>query len=257
MQKRGQVAVFVVIGIVIVILAVLLFVGRKEYGIGVPNLRFLSDKLQPIEDNARNCVDLSVIKTFDTFAKQGGDLNPSRYVFHQSRKVKYLCYNIQDSDKCINMMPPLNLMLENLQSELNNDIKNCVSKDLTQNGFGYEVKVNGEPETKLNVVGNDLRVVVNYDVEVIKGENLQKLSKIEKSLDIPLVELYNTALDVVNSHASTGFFEQLFYMLDKKGKYVINVDKSPSLGNVGDIIYRINKKDSDFEFWFAVEGDNE
>ena len=59
----------------------------------------------------------------------------------------------------------------------------------------------------------------------------------------------------MNDNAGTGFFDQLIYMLNKKGKIIINVDKSPSTGNGGDIIYKINKKDDNFEFWFAIEGD--
>ena len=76
-----------------------------------------------------------------------------------------------------------------------------------------------------------------------------------KELDAPLYDLYKTTYDIVESQASTGFFDQLIYMLSKKGKVIINVDKSPSTGNVGDIIYKINQKDDEFQFWFAIEGD--
>src|SRR3989344_1897610 len=254
MQKRGQVAVFVVIGIVIVILAVLIFVGRKEYGILIPTATFLGDKLDPIKEDLKSCVDLNLEKNFRIFAKQGGDFEPSRYVYYQNSKVKYLCYNIENSNKCINMLPPLNSVIENLNNNLNNDIKNCVSKDLVESGLGYEVNSKA-PETKLEVFNDEIKVVVDYDVQVTKGGSTQSLSKIDRRVDLPIVDLYNVAYDIVNAHASEGFFEQLFYMLDKKGKYIINVDKSPSTGNVGDIIYKINKKDSDFEFWFAVEGE--
>lgn len=255
MQKRGQVAVFVVLGMVLVILAVLLFVGRQQYGFGVSSVRFLDSKLQPIKTDAENCVSSSLSKNLDLFGKQGGDLNPLRYVFYEGKKVKYLCYNIVDSTKCVNMLPPLNVLIEGLNEKLDNDVKNCVNKGLLESGLGYSINVGGEPNTELKLLGDNLLVDVIYDVDIVKGESSQKLNKIKIPVDVSIVELYNVAFDIINKQASDGFFDQLFYMLDKKGKYIINVDKSPSLGNVGDVIYKINKKDDEYEFWFAIEGE--
>src|SRR3989344_3188758 len=254
MHKRGQVAVFVVIGIVIVILVALLFVGRNQYGLGIDSTLFLNNKLEPIQEDVESCVDQSSDKVVRLFMHQGGDINPSRNVLYENKKVKYFCYDTANSEKCVNMMPPLNVMVSGLGEELDKSIKNCVNKDLVRGGLGYEVNVNSEPDSELKLEGNDLRVVVDYDVEIVKDASVNRLGKIEKSLDVPLIDLYNVAYDIVNSHASEGFFEQVFYMLDKKGKYIIDVDKSPSLGNPEDRIYKLNKTDEDYSFWFAIEG---
>jgi len=255
MQKRGQVAIFFIIGIVIIILIALIFVGRKEYGIGVPKMQFLNSKLDNVKKDLTNCIDKTVLPIIKKFADQGGDLNPTRSVLYLNRRVKYLCYNIENDNKCINIMPPLNSMINDLDQQINEDVKQCLNKDLVKNGLGYDVVVNGEPKTNIEIIGENLVVNVNYDVTFVKNEFTNKLNEVSKEVNVPIVELYNVAHDVVNSHAEDGFFEQLFYMLNKKGAYIVNVDKSPSAGNVGDIIYRINEKDSDFQFWFAIEGD--
>ena len=90
----------------------------------------------------------------------------------------------------------------------------------------------------------------DYDVKIIKGETQSTVRGVTLSYDVPLEELYAVAVDIVNSEANTGFFEQLLYMVNERGQYIINVDKP-----YPDKIYKVNKKDSDFEFWFAVEGE--
>jgi len=255
MQKRGQVAVFVIIGIVIVILVALMFVGRKEYGIGISNVKFLNDQLVPVKENANDCINEITAGAITQFAEQGGDLDPSRYVLYQNRKVKYLCYNILETYNCINMLPTFEMMINDLQERVDRDMKGCIDKELPKSALGAYDSVVGEPKTEIKVIGNDVVINLDYPVELSKSGTTVNLGKITRSVDAPLFDLYKATYDVVNSHASTGFFDQLIYMLNKKGKIVINVDKSPSAGNVGDIVYRINKKDDDFEFWFAVEGD--
>ncbi len=255
MQKRGQIAVFVIIGIVLLILIALIFVGRKEFGFGISKIVFLKNKIDPLQKNIQDCVDKSIDTNGKLFAKQGGDFGPSRYVLYENIKVKYLCYNIQNSNKCINMMPTFETMTEQLSKKINDDVNNCINKDLFKSGLSYDVITNGELETEIQTIGDSVKVIVKYDVTLSKDESEQKLGNVEKEIELPLKELYDVTFDVVNNHAGTGFFDQLLYMLEKKGKYEINVDKSPSLGNVGDIIYKINKKNSNFEFWFAIEGE--
>ncbi len=254
MHKRGQVAIFVIVGIVIVILIGLLFVGRKEYGIGIPSLEFIQSKLEPIRTDLDKCVKQSTDTTVKRFLEQGGDLGPLKYVFYQSRKVKYLCYNIADEEKCLNMIPSLATMVSGLSKQVNADLKNCVNRDLAKSGLGYEVVVKSGPEALVRLEGDVVLVDINYDVTVTKGETSDRIGKVTKEIEVPIAELYNVAFDIVNAQAKEGFFEQLFYMLNKKGQYIIQVDKSPSAGNVGDIIYKVNKKDNKYQFWFAVEG---
>ena len=49
MAKKGQVTAFMILGIVIIIVVALIFLGRKELGIGVPNQQFLELQLKSIQ----------------------------------------------------------------------------------------------------------------------------------------------------------------------------------------------------------------
>lgn len=249
MLKRGQVSVFAIVGIVLVILVALFFFLRNEYGAFVAPTVFLNEKAKPIEDNLKGCI-LSVSQqSLNTFGKQGGDFNPSNYLLYKGMNVKYFCTNIIGKEECLNVMPTLREMEEKLSFEIQNGVNSCVNKDLAKSGLGYDIKA-GKLDTKVEFAGENVLVKADYDVEITKGDIKTTINPVALSFDAPVEELYSVAVDAVNAEARVGFFEQLLYMVSKKGKYIINLDKP-----YPDKIYKINKKDSEFEFWFAVEGE--
>ncbi|MBS3168330.1 hypothetical protein J4216_04350 [Candidatus Woesearchaeota archaeon] len=251
MQKRGQVSVFAIVGIILVILVGLFFFARSEFGFFVSPTKFLDDKSKPIEDNLKQCIREVTNKSLDVFSKQGGDFNPNNYLLYQSRTVKYYCINIRGEDKCMNVIPSFESLVKGLNDEIDKGVKECVDKDLVKGGLGYEVNVKGL-NTQVFARGNSLVVRSEYDINIVKGENKQTLKPVVVSFDAPIQDIYRVAVDIVNSESEIGFFEQLLYMLSKRGQYVINLDKP-----YPDKIYKIQKRNSNFEFWFAVEGERD
>ncbi len=251
MQKRGQVSIFAIIGVVLVILVALFFFLRNEFGFFVSTNTFLDEKSKPIEDNLRKCVRDVTNSSLDSFSKQGGDFNPTSYLYYQSRNVKYYCTNIPNEKACLNVMPTFSDLLNNLNKQIQNGINNCIDKDLVKDGLGYELQV-GKLTTKLDASGNNVVVTSKYDVKIKKGEFQNTIKPVVVNFDAPIEELYGVAVDVVNSEATEGYFEQLFYMLNKRGQYLIQLDKP-----YPDKIYKLQKRGSNFEFWFAIQGERD
>lgn len=249
MQKRGQVSVFAIVGIIIVILVALFFFLRNEYGLFVTPSTFLGEKAGPIRADLKNCIDESVNSSLDTFSKQGGYFIPASYKFYKSRAVTYYCRNILGKEECLNVMPQLSELIGMLNSKIQSDVNNCVDKSLVKSGFGYEVRA-GKVTTRLETGSTGLMIRAHYDVNITKGEVKQKVDDVVVSYDAPIEELYSVAVDIVNSEANVGFFEQLLYMVAKRGQYVVTLDKP-----YPDKIYTIKKRGSNFEFWFAIQGE--
>jgi len=249
MFKRGQVSVFVIVGIIIVILAALFFFLRSEVGLFVNPTTFLNEKSRPIEDNLKVCVRNVTLTNLNLLAKQGGNLNPTNYVLYQSNPVSFFCNNIPNDRKCLNVMPTFDNLVTNLNAEIQSGVNDCVDKGLVENGFGYEVNA-GSIKTELTILGDSVAVKADYDIKIKKGEITQEIRPIVERFDIPIQDLYGVSVDVINSEASLGYFEQLLYMLNERGQFIVNLDKP-----YPNKIYRVQKKGSDFEFWFAVEGE--
>jgi hypothetical protein len=250
MNKRGQVTVFVIVGVVILILAILIWYLRSSESTVIPGFFIGEDaRRQAVETNLRECVEKAVRPTVLLAAKQGGDLTPVNYRNYKGDKVSYLCLNIPGKDQCLNVMPPVRIIEEKLKSNIANQIDNCVDRDL----LGEDVI--GTKNINVDVLMRRDAVVVNtdYDVAFVKDNVEMPFGTVTAIVgNVPFVELYDVVHDVVNAQAVDGDFEQLFYMLGKKGRVEIQVDRP-----YPDKIFIVNKKDSDFKFQFAIQGEEE
>lgn len=248
MNKRGQVTVFVIVGVVILILAILIWYLRSSGNMVVPSFFIGEDaRRQSVETNLKECVENAVKPTVLLAAKQGGDLTPVNYRNYKGDHVSYLCLNIPGKDQCLNVMPPIRIIEEKLKNNIASQIDNCVDRDL----LGTDVK--GTKNIKVDVLMRRDSVIVNtdYDVTFVKNNIEMPLGRVITVVnDIPFVQLYDVVHDVVNAQAIDGDFEQLFYMLGKKGRIEIQVDRP-----YPDKIFIVNKKDSDFQFQFAIQGE--
>ncbi len=249
MQKRGQVSVFAIVGVTLVILVALFFFLRNQYGIFISPVKFLDDKAKPIEDNLKECVNKVVSASARDFLKQGGDNAPNSFRLYQGKAVKYYCTNIPDQDQCLNVMPVFGDIVSDLNDNIQVGVNNCIDQDLIKGGLGYKIEA-GSLTTETTASGPNLLVRANYDVDITKGDTKSSIRGVTVNFDIPLEELYVVAVDIVNAEASVGLFEQLLYMVNERGQYIINLDKP-----YPDKIYKINKKDNGYELWFAVEGE--
>lgn len=249
MHKRGQATVFGIIGIFILIIVALFFFLRNEYGFFISPTSFLNDKSQPIEDNLKTCVNYAVNSSLKTFSKQGGDFDSTRFSLYQSNLVKYYCLNIPNSERCLNVMPTLEELTKNLNDKIQDRVNSCIDRSLVKSGLGYNI-VAGNVTTTALTNGPNLVVKAHYNVKITKDQNQLTVNDVILNFDAPLSDIYSVSVDIVNSEARVGFFEQLLYMLDKRGQYIINLDKP-----YPDKIYKIKEKNSNFEFWFAIQGE--
>jgi hypothetical protein len=247
MQKRGQVSVFVIIGVVLIIIVSLLFFLRREAGLFISPQTFLSEKSVSIQDDLKDCLTQATSKNLDLFLKQGGDFNPTSFKLYESKKVKYFCRNVPGQETCLNVIPTYLDLVNNLNKKIEAEVNNCVGQDL--GGFGYEVTP-GTVKTEIISSLDGVAVKASYNVVVKKGENEQKVNDIILPLNVPLQELYAISLDIINSEANRGYFEQLIYMLNNRGEFIVEVDRP-----FPDKIYKVHEKDSNAQFWFAIEGE--
>jgi len=250
MQKRGQVTVFVMIGLVVIIVIALFFFARNNMGLGINPQQFVESRLDPIRDNIKECVDKIVPEAVTSLGKQGGDFSPATYRRYQGQTVKYYCLNIPSEKNCLNIMPTLTGIKRNLQEYLQFQINNCVDRSLLKSKYGYKVTT-ANPQTAIEFVGQSIEITIDYPITITKGGATVRLNELKRVYnDVPIEDLYATAVDITNALATNGFFDQVIYMLQHKDAILINVDKP-----YPDRIYKLQKRDSTYEWWFAVQGE--
>ena len=78
MHKRGQVTLFVLIGLVILFALALYLYARGEYGFTVPPSQYLSSQATPITTNIDQCITQDFEPGARLLGEQGGSFTPAQ-----------------------------------------------------------------------------------------------------------------------------------------------------------------------------------
>lgn len=248
MLKRGQITLFVIIGIVIVFVFGLLYYFSDYYGWTVPPAPFLEGPVAVLREEVHDCTTDIVKDRLVLYGQQGGDLTPSRYLLYQGSTVPFLC-EASSSGGCVNKLFSLSQFKKQFQQEVSKEVKNCINPQLLQSQRGYTVQ-NAPLETTLDFSDDMVNVHVSYPVVFRKDDVVVSLDPFMTSVsDVPLQRLYSSAYDIIQTHAVGGDFDSLPYMLKHKGKILVHVDKV-----YPHTVYTLQTDDSDYVFRFVVEG---
>src|SRR3989344_7255597 len=112
LNKKGQVAIFIMIAIVIVavILAVFLY----------PRASIESTSEFTPTSYLKSCIEPDVKRSLEVLGKNGGYLQPEGFLEYKSEKIKYLCYVSEYYKTCTIQQP---LLKEQVEKELNQILK--------------------------------------------------------------------------------------------------------------------------------------
>ena len=107
-NRRGQVALFVIIAIVIVGSLIALYA-----------IRIAPEAEISVEENPRpfmeRCVKEVIEEAVEIMLPQGGYIEPESYHAYEGSKVAYLCYNEELHKTCVNQEP---LFIDHLGNEI-------------------------------------------------------------------------------------------------------------------------------------------
>ena len=248
MQKRGQVTLFVIIGIVLIILIGLGYYVYDLRGIGIPVETFLASNMQPVKENAMKCMDDVGGDLLNDFISQGGVLSPDNYLLYKGDVVPYLCSDLPGKE-CLNHLRTKEQMEDELENAITLGMNDCIDKDILENIFaGYEYNI-GDISTDVQIMDAGVLLEVDYPVELTKKGYTEKLDTLNENIEVPLGGMYDVVYDILQQRTVGGDFETVPYMLENRGEFEITVDKP-----YPDEVYIINAKNSDYKFQFAIEG---
>jgi len=148
---------------------------------------------------------------------------------------------------CSNRLLTIAKMEQELEDTMSSALETCV------NVYDYSNDLNVADEWVLDVdiFQQTVDVTLTYPVEIVKDEEDQaKQEEFQVSLDYPLGELYDVAMDIVNSEASIGDFDQLLYMLQKLSRYNIYKHRP-----YPDVLYQLKLREDDYIFQFSIQGE--
>jgi len=239
-NKRGQLTIFIIVAILIVvgIVAAFWLMGRSD--IEAP--ADLNPK-QFIQKCVRDAVEDSVEKMLEN----GGQRVPSQAISYQGHEWNYLCYQADFYQSCYNLHPMLEFLIEN---EIKEDMKGAVQEcfDSMREDFeskGFDVS-GGATTYSIDLLPGNVEINLEKKIDVVRGDSSQSFEDFDTQIMSPIYELVRIAREVVNSESQFCHFEYNGYMLLYPDYDIRRIDYSDSK------IYRLIDRRTGAEFKFAV-----
>jgi hypothetical protein len=234
MKKKGQVTIFIIIGIVIVVSILAFFLWLKP--------TYFSGKSASL--NFEGCVQDSVEQGIQQLEKKAGSINPEFTFMHLGEKITYLCYTNEFYKTCTVQNP---LIKQHFEEELTllikENINTCYSNSVGNlRAEGHEVSF-GEVSYELSL---ELGIVsVNIDAPTNVGAS--KFKKFNVELNSPIYEMIMLATSLIQAESKFGETDTN-YLMALYPDYLIEKQEQGE----GTRIYTIGSKIFGNKFKFAI-----
>jgi len=229
-MRRGQVTIFILLGLFILLSFVLYFVLRKPIAVNLP------PSLSPVQEHVQNCLRLTTIDALKRLAMHGGYINPRRNIgkdivvdpLHptesdalelnpaDNESVVPYWYYLTGSNQCqfcvlTTLTPSLETMQEEARAYILQHLHECINY-----GLFPDITITPAPEQDATVTFNDGNVLVEYErlLTLQHGETSAKIKRFTERIDIPFKRYYAVAKQITQREIDTQFLENyLLYLV--------------------------------------------
>ena len=248
MQKRGQVTIFVIIGLVALITIVLVFFAKdliiEQTTKATDNEKYLQLQATSIQNQLRECTQTKTQETLNTLAEQGGYFDPTNFISYYNKKIGYRCTKRENG--CINDPIIKESFTQKVADHLTTEIETCV--DITPFRNKDFTLQTGELTTELTLNQDNTQVTVTYPLTLTRNEVTITRDTTMVQVDVPLDTVIDATNKILNVEATNQEVDPLVLSLESAGKYAVEVEKPYP--------HKIYTITADSYVWqFAVEGE--
>ena len=252
--KRGQVTAFVLIGIVIVAILALFFVGRQTIFLPTTTQN-LNQELDDIEQHVLECLNEDSVPNANdiiiTVGLQGGYLDPvpDSYILFNDSRVSFLCYNIIFDERCRNRILTTADIEARISEAVRTSLNGCLDVESFETFRPYRVSA-GTLKVKTTIEDKVVIIDLDYPIALTTNDNRVSRNKFSHTYDYPLGDLYEVSQDIIENENVVGTFDTLTYMLSRQGEFKI-YKQTPYPHK----LFTLKRDDHEYLFRFAIEGE--
>jgi hypothetical protein len=244
MNKSGQVTIFIIIAIIIVVIGVLIYTFYPQ----------IKTSLSPKEQNPisfiQSCIEDDLKSAANSVSVQGGSINPQNYILYKNYKVEYLCYTSENLRTCLVQQPMLKSHVETeIKNKIDSTIDSCfnsMKSNYEKQGYSVELRTGAK---KIELLPKRIVGTFNYSFSLTKGENTQRYDSFMVVLNNNLYELVAIANSIIEWEATYGDAETTTYMTlyhDLKVEKDVKGDRGK--------VYILTDRNTGNKFQFATRG---
>jgi len=206
-NKKAQITIFVILGLVIFASMVLLFILLIS-----PPESSVIDENEPAAF-IENCVAEAAGEAIKTISENGVHISPKGYVEYNGSEITYLCYTSDYYEACVNQRP---LLIEHFQNQISDFIRLQVSECFStlKNGLEnrYDIET-GELSIDTNLYSKNVHIDIKKKFKMSRDGDVRDLNKFNMQMNHPIYDLLTVAIEIVNQEARFCNFDELGYMI--------------------------------------------
>ena len=207
MKNKGQVTIFVIIGIIIVAAIVMLFFVDTNK---------ISSRGQDF-DNPESYVDNCIKERAQIVIKEmlagGGFLNANDTMMYQGKEITYLCKNINNFEPCINQRAVyLGQVEKELEKNIKDDVEQCfasMKQEFVRKNYEFN---SGAITIDAKLKPAIVEIVTSSDVSISKNGYSKTFSKFETFVPSVIYDLGFIANEIVAQEAQWCYFSNDGFM---------------------------------------------
>ena len=248
-QRRGQIAIWVVVGILIVVGIVFAFIFSGNRG--VPDAG-ITRGINDVESFMQRCTSEFIEGTADSMLPQGGFARPRNSANFDGLEIEYLCENVGFYEPCIQQHPGL---LREMEREIADTAKEKIEDCMVDMKSEFESRgatvkyVDGIPEVQVRLREDNIKITYQEKTSVTIEDVERVFDSVEFGVKHPAYNLASIALEIAGQEASFCYFEYVGYSILYPRYEIRLYTKSDSTR-----IYKIKDKQSDKEMNIAIRG---
>jgi hypothetical protein len=240
-KKRGQVTIFIILAILIIIVGVLIYMFypgiKTTLGFGPRNP---SEFIQ-------TCLKEEIENNVEKLCLQGGSLAPEHYIMYNNEKIEYLCYTEEYYKTCVMQQPMLKQHIESeIRGGIKDKVKECfdsMKKSYEKKGYSVNLRQGG---TSVELLPKRIVITFNHSLTLTKN-GAEKYDSFRVVLNNNLYELVSIANSILNWEARYGDAETTIYM-----DYYHNLKVEKKKQSDGSTIYILTDSNDGSNFQFAT-----
>ncbi len=214
--NRGQITIFVIIGILLIGAVALIFLFQSNYfkpSISTEEAeKVVAANVNPVKAHVEECMRFVSMKTLNTLGRQGGYVLPKaeRYslptsVMAEAPIMPYALFYSKSKSSYMTLLPSVNEMKENFASfmEANPDFEDCLEGFKTFNGI-VDIKVKDSMKIDRNKLdfgekSGFIVIAFTYPLDISKSRALTSITDYEIKIPINLARINEHATVIINS----------------------------------------------------------
>lgn len=249
-KNKGQVSIFIILGLVLLIALFILFLFQgvdDDQKTTLQSGKINEEDIISLTNFVETCLHSGSEPVIKELIKKGGTFTPKETVIHEGIPVTVLAsyeslfgYDVH----------PLTIpgMEGELSARIVERVEDCANLDL-YGQFGYTIE---KGKTKLNVTINkeDVSLFLHFPITMKRGEATATVTEFSQRVSVPLRFIYGVALDILNQESAKGYFDKDLFGLQRN---IIIKKEKPHPHTIYTIILP-EEEGENTTFTFALKG---